>query len=319
MSAEHEELPGTGQPAGRAATGLVADRPELAAARPGGMSRSGHVPAWLRFFWSELTLVFGRPRNLALLAVLAIVPVFFGIVFRLTLSSDNVGPGDGGPAFLNQLAGNGVFLALVVLTLTLTVLLLPLSVAVVAGDSIAGEASHGTLRGLLTVPAGRTRLLVVKYAAIVVFSLAACLLVAVVALIMGLILFHTGPVTTLSGTTMSLGSGILRVLLVAVYCAAGLAALGAIGLAASTMTQHPVGAIASVLVVTLASEICDQVQQLAVIQPYLPTHFWLAWDGLFRSPIQWHGVAHGLVSYVIYAGIFGAIAWARFTSADITS
>ncbi len=151
MSAEHEELPGNGQPARRPPS-LVADRPEVAAARPGGISRNGHVPAWLRFFWSELTIMFGRPRNLALLAVLAIVPVFFGIVFRLTLSSDGVGPGGGGPAFLNQLAGNGVFLALVVLTLTLTVLLLPLSVAVVAGDAIAGEASHGTLRGLLTVP-----------------------------------------------------------------------------------------------------------------------------------------------------------------------
>ena len=316
MSAEHEDLPAGRPLAGRPATSLVADRTGSAAAGRDGTGRGGHVPAWVRFFCSEIRLVFGRPRNLALLGVLAIVPVFFGIVFRLTLSSGN---GGGGPAFLNQLTGNGVFLALVVLTLTLTVLMLPLSVAVVAGDAIAGEASHGTLRGLLTVPAGRTRLLLVKYAAIVVFSLAACLLVTVVALIMGLILFHNGPVTTLSGTTVPLASGILRVLLVAVYCAAALAALGAIGLAASTVTQHPVGAIASVLVVTLASEICDQVPQLAVIQPYLPTHFWLAWDGLFRSPVEWHGVLHGLASFVVYAGIFGTIAWARFTSADITS
>ncbi len=214
--------------------------------------------------------------------MLAAVPVFFGIVFRLTLGSAG-GPG-GGPPFLNQLAGNGVFLALVVLTFTLSLLLLPLSIAVVAGDSIAGEAGLGTLRGLLTVPSGRTRLLAVKYAAIVVFSLAACLVVAVMSLIMGLILFHAGQVTLLSGTTVSLWSGVLRVLLVAVYAAVAMMSLGAIGLAASTLTQHPVGAIAGLLVITVASEICDQISQLSAIHPYLPTHFWLAWDGLFRSP-----------------------------------
>ena len=76
-------------------------------------ARANPVPAWLRFFISELRLVFGRPRNLALLGVLAIVPVFLGILLRLTIGTSG---GPGGPPFLNQLAGNGVFLALVVLS-----------------------------------------------------------------------------------------------------------------------------------------------------------------------------------------------------------
>lgn len=282
----------------------------------GPPARGGPVPGWLRFFGSEVRLVFGRPRNLALLGVLAVVPVFFGIVFRLTISAPT-GPGNG-PPFLNQLAGNGVFLTLVVLSLLL-LLLLPLSMAVISGDSIAGEAGNGTLRGLLTVPAGRTRLLTVKYAVICVFSLAACLLVTVISLIMGLILFHSGPVTLLSGTTVTLGAGVLRVLLVTAYVAAALMSLGAVGLAASTLTQHPVGAIAGVLVTVIASEICDQVQQLSAIHAYLPTHFWLSWDGLFRSPVAWSGVSHGLVSFAVYAVIFCSIAWAKFTSADVTS
>jgi ABC-2 type transport system permease protein len=290
--------PRLGQPAG----------PELATRHP--------VPSWWRFFRSELRLVFGRVRNLAMLAVLAVIPIAFGVLFRLTLN--NPGGGGGGPAFLNQLAGNGVFLALVMLS-TLLLLLLPLAIAVVAGDSVAGEASLGTLRGLLTVPAGRTRLLSVKYAGIVVFCLAACLLVTLVSLVMGFILFHTGPITLLSGTTVPLAAGIGRVVLVTLYVSAGLAALGAIGLAVSTMTQHPVGAIAAVLVVAIGSEISDQIQQLSAIHAYLPTHWWLSWDGLFRAPVDWSGVQHGLVSFAVYIVIFGAIAWARFTSADVTS
>jgi ABC-2 type transport system permease protein len=316
QSAGHEGQQTRLAAADRPRGGQHSDWPEQTGVMPAGAPTGGRVPAWLRFFLAELRLVFRRPRNLALLAVLAVVPAFFGIVFRLTLSANN---GGGGPPFLNQLTGNGVFLALVVLTLTLSLLLLPLSIAVVAGDAIAGEAGLGTLRCLLAVPAGRTRLLTVKYAAIVVFSLAACLLVTVISLIMGLILFHTGPVTLLSGTTISLGAGVIRVVVVTLYAAAAMASLGAIGLAASTMTQHPVGAIAALLVVTVASEICDQVQQLSAIHAYLPTHWWLSWDGLLRSPVDWSGVQHGLVSFAVYAAIFGAVGWARFTSADITS
>jgi ABC-2 type transport system permease protein len=295
---------------------------EVTAVRPGADQlaetrpvRANPVPSWWRFFQSELRLVFGRPRNLAMLGVLFIIPVCFGVLFRLTLSED----AGGGPPFLNQLAGNGVFLALVVLTLMLTLLMLPLAMAVVAGDSVAGEASLGTLRNLLVVPAGRTRLLVVKFAAIVVFAFTACLLVTVVSLVMGMILFHVGTVTLLSGTTISLGTGVLRVLVVAVYAALAMAALGAIGLAASTLTQHPIGAMAGLLVVVVSSEICDQIPQLSAVHAYLPSHWWLSWDGLFRAPVDWSGVQHGLISFALYIVIFGAIAWARLTSADITS
>jgi ABC-type transport system involved in multi-copper enzyme maturation permease subunit len=189
----------------------------------------------------------------------------------------------------------------------------------VAGDSVAGEAGLGTLRGLLTVPAGRTRLLTVKYAVIVTFSLVACLLVSCVSLIMGLILFPAGPVTTLSGTTISLGTGVLRVLVVALYAAAAMAALGAVGLAASTLTEHPVGAIAALLVIVVGSEIADQIPQLSGLHAYLPTHWWTSWDGLFRDPVDWTGVQHGLVSFLAYFVIFGGIAWARLGSADVTS
>jgi ABC-2 type transport system permease protein len=302
---------GPGTAARAVDTPVVARTAADADARP--QHRLIAVATWLRFFASELRLVFRRPRTLALLAVVAGVPIFLGVVLRLTLHS-----GGGGPEFLNQLAGNGVFLALVVLSLTQNALLLPLSIAVVTGDAIAGEANQGTLRALLTVPAGRTRLLAVKCAALVVFSVAVCLLVTLVSLVMGLLLFHTGPVTLLSGTTVSLGSGVLRVLAVTGYVAVAMMALAAIGLAASTMTQHPVGAIAGLMVLVVASEICDQVQQLSAIHAYLPTHWWLSWDGLFRSPLDLSGVATGLVSFAVYGAIFVSIAWARLTSADVT-
>jgi ABC-2 type transport system permease protein len=289
-----------------------------AAARPadGGPAdgRPSAVRAWLRLYRSELGLIFLRWRNIALLGVLAVIPVVIGIALRLS----GAGGGGQGPAFLSQVAGNGVFLAFLALTVMLT-LVLPLVVAVVSGDSVAGEAGHGTLRYLLAVPAGRTRLLGIKYGALVSFCIVSSLLVAGVSLTVGAAAFPVGRVTLLSGTTVSLADGLLRLLLVTLYVAGAMAALAAIGLAISTFTEHAIAAIAAILVIAIASEVADSVPQFAAVHPYLPTHWWLSFDGLLRSPIAWGGVGHGLLSFAIYAAIFCAIAWARFTTADVTS
>ncbi len=284
------------------------------AAQVGGMP--GVVPAWFRLLRSELRLVFRRLRNLALLAALAALPVLLGIALRL--AAPRGGGGGGAGPFIDQLAGNGVFLAFIALTVMIA-LVLPLAVAVVSGDSMAGEAGLGTLRYLLTVPAGRTRLLGVKYVAIVVYGLSACFVVVVAALATGAALFPIGPVTLLSGNTVPLGEGLLRVLFVTLYVAAAMAALGAIGLAVSTFTEHPIGAIATVLVLAVVSEVADNIPQFAVVQPYLPTHWWLSFDSLLRTPIATSDLLHGLLSFGVYAVIFCLIAWARFTSTDVTA
>jgi ABC-type transport system involved in multi-copper enzyme maturation permease subunit len=275
------------------------------------------VLRWLRLLRSELGVTFMRRRNLALLAVLAAVPVLLGLVLRF--SSQAGGGGNGNqPAFLSQVTGNGVFLAFLSLVVESS-LVLPLVVAVVAGDAIAGEANRGTLRYLLAVPAGRTRLLGIKFTTIVAFCVSACLLVAAVAVIVGAILFPVGPVTLLSGTAVPLAAGLLRLLFVALYLAAAMAALGAIGLAISTLTEHPIGAIAAILVIAVASEVADSVSQLNVIHPYLPTHWWLSFDALLRVPVSWSELGHGLLSFAVYIVIFGSAAWAKFNTADVTS
>ena len=270
-----------------------------------------------RFYASELRLVMLRRRNLLLLAVAAVFPLIIGIALRLAAPRPQGGNG-AGVAFFNQLAGNGVFLTFIALS-TLLVLVLPVVVSVVAGDSVAGEAGYGTLRYLLAVPAGRTRLLAVKYGVIVTFALCATFIVSAVALVVGAVLFPVGPVTLLSGTLVSLPAGLLRLLFVTCYVAAAMAALGAIGLAISTLTEHAIGAIAAVMILVVTSEVVDNVPQLAVVHPYLPTHWWLSFDSLLRSPVDTSTMLHGLLSFAVYTVLFGSFAWARFTSADVTS
>src|ERR1022692_936915 len=273
-----------------------------------------------RLLRSELRLVFGRRRNQLLLVVTALFPVLIGIALRVA------GP-DGGaqprgpnhaPLLYAQLAGNGVFLTFTALS-TLLVLVLPVVVIVAGGDSMAGEAGYGTLRYLLTVPARRTRLLAVKLAATVIFALSATVIVSAVALAAGAALFPVGPVTLLSGATVSLAAGLVRLLLVTLYVVAAMATLGALALAVSTLTEHSLAAIAAVLIAVVTSEVLDNIPQLGWLAPYLPTHWWLSFDALLRAPADTVTVEKGLASFGIYLAMAVAFAWARFGSADGTS
>jgi len=297
-------------------------QPVLTAAGPptatSASARPRIVRAWFRLFGSELRLVFRRRRNLLLLAVTAVFPLVIGIALRLAAPHSGGGGNGPGASFFNQLAGNGVFLSFIALS-TLLILVLPVVVAVVAGDSVAGEAGYGTLRYLLAVPAGRTRLLAVKFATIVLWGLCATVIVSVVALAMGAALFPIGPVTLLSGTTVPLADGLVRLLFVTLYVAAAMAALGAVGLAVSTLTEHAIGAIAAIVVLVVTSEVVDNVPQLAAIGPYLPTHWWLSFDSVLRAPVDTSTLLKGLLSFAVYTVLFGSFAWARFTSADVTS
>src|SRR3954467_6040760 len=160
-----------------------------------------------RFLRSELRLIFLRRRNLAGLGVLASVPVLISVAVRLS----SPGNDRGGPDFFGSITENGLFVALAALGVELP-LFLPLAVAAISADSIAGEANLGTLRYLLTVPVERIRMLLVKYAAIVIFAFAATLLVAAVGAVMGLALFGGGSIPLLSGMEVSFGEALLRLL-----------------------------------------------------------------------------------------------------------
>jgi ABC-2 type transport system permease protein len=266
----------------------------------------------LRFFASELAMVFRRRRNIALLLILGCVPVLISIAVKVT---GHHGPGG---AIFGSITDNGLF-AVLAAFLVVTPLFLPLVVSVVAGDAVAGEANTGTLRYLLAVPVGRSRLLAVKFAAILVWCLACAVVVAITGLLAGLVLFPSGEVTLLSGRVVSYGAGLGRLALVLLYVAASVVTVGAIGLFVSTVTEVPVAAMAATLTLTIASEVADAVPQLSAIHSWLPSHYWLQWVDLFRDPMLTSRIGTGLWVTLAYVAFFVALAWARFGGKDVTA
>ncbi|MFH8285446.1 ABC transporter permease [Streptomyces antibioticus] len=272
---------------------------------------------------NELLTTFRRWRTLALLAVLAAVPVLVGIAVKIETGDGSPaglggGGGGGGPAFIAQITNNGLFLVFTALAATLP-FFLPMAIGVVAGDAIAGESAAGTLRYLLVAPAGRTRLLLTKYATVMAFCLAATLVVAVSALAVGALLFPLGDLTTISGTTISFTDGLLRALLIALVVAASLTGVAALGLFVSTLTGSGIAAMATTVGLLITVQILDQIPQLHAIQPYLFSHYWLSFADLMREPVYWDELVRNLGLQALYAAVFGSAAWARFTTKDITA
>jgi ABC-2 type transport system permease protein len=317
------------QAAGKAGGDAAGETAASAASGQDGTATSPPARRTPRLTWSfglfgsELVTVFRRWRTLALFAVLAGVPLLVGIAVRIeTRDGGSVGGGRGpngdGPAFIEQVSNNGLFLTFASLAATLP-FFLPMAVGVVAGDSVAGEAGAGTLRYLLVAPAGRTRLLLAKYASVLAFCVAATLVVALSALAVGSALFPVGEVTLLSGTTVPLSEGLLRALLIAVLVAGSLVGIAALGLFVSTLTDSGIGAMASTVGLLITVQIVDQIPQLHAVQPYLFPHYWLSFADLLRDPVSWDGIGRNLGLQGLYAAVFGSAAWARFTSRDITA
>jgi ABC-2 type transport system permease protein len=271
----------------------------------------------------ELHKLVLRPRVWLSAGLLCVLPA----VVAIFLATTDIAPPPGqGGAFLSAVLSNGSLFPAAALALVLPVFL-PLAVAVIAGDSVAGEASTGTLRYLLVRPVGRTKLLLAKLIALAVFVLGAVLLVVVTSLVLGISLFGSGAeavgqaggVTSLSGASLGPLDVVLRLLGAVGYIVLSMVGFGAIALFLSTITDSALGAALGAIAVLVTSSVLEALEAATVIKPYLPTHYWLSWIDFFRDPILWRNIDSGVILQLVYIGLFFAAAWANFATKDVTS
>ena len=264
---------------------------------------------------SELSVLFRRRRTWAMLVTISMIPIFLAIAVKL--SGSTLPPGEG-PPFLDRVSQNGMFVGFTAMILAIP-LFLPLTIGVVAGDTIAGEANTGTLRYLLVAPVSRGRLLLVKFFGASAFALAGTFTLMITGIVIGAILFPIGPVTLLSGDVISIPAALMRIFLVAIYVTISLMGLTAIGLFISTLTVIPVGAMAATVVVSTVTQILGTLPQLAVIHPYLISYYWLGFADLLRNPMSLGSFASNTLLQLAYIAIFGSLAYGRFTTKDVLS
>jgi len=222
---------------------------------------------------------------------------------------------------------NGALYPAAAMALVLPVFL-PVSVAVLAGDAVAGEASTGMLRYLLIRPVGRTRLLVGMLISLITFVLFAIGAVLVTSFLTGMALFGAQPstavslpadVTSLSGVTITPVGLVLRLVGTVAYIVVSMLGVAAIALFLSTFTESALGAAMGALAVLVTSQVLVTLDAAAAIRPYLPTRYWLAWIDFFRDPVLWRDIERGAGIQLVYLAVLLGAAWANFMTRDVTS
>jgi ABC-2 type transport system permease protein len=272
----------------------------------------------------ELVKLLCRPRTWVTLALLCALPV----VVAVFIATTHLAPPPGqGSAFLSAVLSDGSLYPAAAMAMVVPVFL-PVAVAVLAGDSVAGEATGGTLRYLLARPVGRTRLLVAKLVSLMAFVLLAIAALVVTSYLTGRLLFGSAPpaaigqpggVTSLSGTPLTPTQLLVRLLGAVGFVAVSMLAVAAFALFLSTITDSALGAALGALAILVASEILVTLDAAAAVKPYLPTRYWLAWVDFFRQPIFWRDIERGLAVSAVYIGLLLAASWANFLTRDITS
>ncbi|MEV1115215.1 ABC transporter permease [Actinosynnema sp. NPDC049800] len=229
---------------------------------------------------SELRWIVRRPRTVIGLASLCLVPILAGI--GLWFATDGDGPA--GPGLAAIIAGNGLVLPVFTLFLALP-LLLPLVGAIWAADGLAGEAQHGTLRGLMISPVGRLRLLGIKAFGVATMTLFAVTLIAFVGAITGVVLFGGEGMLTLSGSTLSFGAALGRIVLTILLVTVQVWGVAAIAMAISACTEHPLVVMAATMAGVIVFAVLGVFSALDWLHPYLITSAWEGLVDVMRDPL----------------------------------
>jgi ABC-2 type transport system permease protein len=265
-----------------------------------------------RLLRSELRWVFRRPRTWIALAVLCTVPVAMGIGVAV---SDE--PSAGAPdTLLAEVFGNGLVLPIAALAATM-LLLIPLIVSMSAADALAGEAAHGTLRGLLLAPVGRIRLVVVKSFGVLAVTIVAVALVATVALVTGLLVIGNGEqMLTLSGTSLTTVEALGRIAILAGWVIVQMAAIGAVGLAVSSVTEHPLVVMAVTVGGLILITVLTTISALDWLHPVLLPTGWVAAGDVLRDPMPLDGLLESGFRAACYLVIGLSLTVARMATRD---
>ncbi|KGH47379.1 ABC transporter permease [Modestobacter caceresii] len=264
----------------------------------------------------ELRRQFKRRRTLGVFALMAALPLI--LIGALQLGGTEEAEENSRINLVDVASASGLNLTLFTLFAT-TGFFLVVVFALFFGDTVASEASWGSLRYALAMPVPRARLLRQKWLAALVLSVGAMLLLVVVAVVAGGIAFGFGDVQTPIGVALDQGTALLRLAGMVGYLAVHLLVVGTLAFWLSTVTDAPLAAVGGAVFSTVVFAVLEQVEQLGGIRDWFPTAFNYAWTDLLQTPVDSGDLFRGVVQGLVYSAVFTALAFRHFARKDVTS
>ena len=180
---------------------------------------------------------------------------------------------------------NGYWICFAILNLLL--IHVPILVALVSGDIIAGEANMGTLRLLLTKPISRTRIMLTKFLACVIYTILLLIWMALLSLLLSVILFGTNDLVVAKEVELlqiEKLDVLWRYMAAFGFAAIALIVVAALAFLLSTISENSIGPIVAtvsiIIIFTIMSEMRIPIYDNTV-KPYLFTTHMLGWKGFF--------------------------------------
>jgi ABC-2 type transport system permease protein len=200
----------------------------------------------------------------------------------------------------------------------------PLLIALVAGDMIAGEANMGTLRLLLTKPAGRGELLAAKFGATFVYTVSLLVWMAILALLGSVLIFVVGDLMVLRNNEVDVhqaGDVIWRYLAAFGFATVAMMTVASLALLLSVFAENAIGPIVATVSVIIVSTILStmDIPFFDRLKPYLFTTHMLGWKGFFYTPVPWTGIWKSLCVLLGHILLFTGTTWFVFKRKDILS
>ncbi|MFI9428095.1 ABC transporter permease [Streptomyces achromogenes] len=263
----------------------------------------------------ELVRQLKRRRTLVMGAVLAVLP--FVLLIAFVVGGDPGGRGDR-VTLMDTATASGANFAAVSLFVSAGFLLV-IPVALFCGDTVASEASWSSLRYLLAAPVPRARLLWSKLVVALGLSLAAMVLLPLVALAAGTAAYGWGPLRIPTGGALDTGTAAQRLLVAVAYIFVSQLVTAALAFWLSTVTDAPLGAVGGAVGLTIVGNVLDAVTALGHWRDFLPAHWQFAWADAVQPTPEWSGMIQGAALSVTYALVLFALAFRTFSRKDVVS
>jgi len=272
----------------------------------------------------ELFKIFRRPRTY--IAFAAIAAIIF--LIQLAFYSDGEAFLQFGMQSLKETFDiNGKILSgyMVCFIILQTLLIhVPLLIALVAGDTIAGEANMGTLRLLVTKPISRSQFMWTKFTATVIYTLLLLIFMAVLSLVVSIAVFGTSDLIIMkSDMVVILDNGDI---LWRYFAAFGFAAVAMITVASlafllSVFAENSIGPIVATMSIVILFTILTtmDIPLFNALKPFLFTNHMLNWKGFFEDPVNYKEVFKSLFVLVGHIIVFVFLAIVFFKKKDILS
>jgi len=200
---------------------------------------------------------------------------------------------------------------------------IPFLITLGAGDQLAGEATAGTFRLLLTRPVSRTRILFIKYLTTLIYTTALILFLAVLSLGLGIALFGTGDVLVM-GKTIGLipaADALGRFALGFALATLSMWTVASLSFLFSSLVENAIGPIVGSMGVIIVFYIISNipVELFTTIRPYLFTTYLNVWQKALEVRIPWPEVVNHVLILSGFNIGFLAVTWYLFVRKDILS